>query len=53
MSSNYHAKELDLATSVCDINVLLLQSPGDRFERRHAEDALWLLKRFGGSVDKR
>ena len=46
MSSNYHDKELNLATSVCDMDVLLLQSPGDRFERHHAEEALWLLKRF-------
>ena len=53
MSSNYHDKELDLATSVCDMNVPLLQSPGDRFERHHAEGALFLLKVFGGSVDKR
>ena len=43
MSSNYHDKELDLATSVCDMNGLLLQSPGDRFEKHHAGDALGLL----------
>ena len=53
MSSKYHDKELDLATSVCDMNGLLLQLPGDRFERHHAEDALWLLKRFGDSANKR
>ena len=53
ISSNYHDKELDHATSMCDMNVLLLQSPGDRFGKHHAEDALWLCKRFGDSVDKR
>ena len=53
MSSNYHDKELDLATSACDMSALLLQSPGDRFERRHAEDALWLLRGFRGSADRR
>ena len=37
---NYHDKELDLATSAGDKNVLLLQSPGDRFEKRDAEGSL-------------
>ena len=53
MSTNYHDKGLDLATSGCDMSMLLLQSPGDRFEKHHAEDALWLFKRSGDSVDKR
>ena len=53
MSTNYHDKELVLATSVYDKGVLLLQSPGDRFEKRDAEGALWLLKKFGDSADKR
>ena len=53
ISTNYHDKELDLATSACDKNFFLLQSPGDRFEKRVAETALWLLKRFGDSADRR
>ena len=53
MSTNYHDKELGLATSVCDKNVFQLQFPGARFEKRDAEKALWLLKKFGDSVDKR
>ena len=53
MSSNYHDKKLDLAIKVCDMNGLLLQAPGDRSGRRDAEDALGLIKRIGGSVDKR
>ena len=52
MGTNYHDKELDLATSVCDMNAPLLQSPGHRFEKRDAEEALWLLKKFGDSVNK-
>ena len=44
MSSNYHDKELVLATLVCDMNGLLLQAPGERFRRRDAEDALGLIK---------
>ena len=52
MSSNYHYKELDLATMVCDMNGLLLQAPGDRFGRRDAEDTLGLIKRSGDSADK-
>ena len=35
------------------MNGLLLQAPGDRFERHGPEDALWLLKKFGDSADKR
>ena len=53
MSTNCHDKELDLATSVCDKNAILLQPPGDRFEKRDAEEVPWLLKWFGGSVDRR
>ena len=52
MGMNYHGKELDLATAVCDKNLLLLQSPGDRFEKRDAERALWGLKGIGDSADK-
>ena len=53
MSTNHHEKELDLATSVCDKNVLLLQSPGDRFEKRDAEGSFWLLEKSSDSADKR
>ena len=45
MSTNYHDKELDIASSVCEKSVLLLQSLGDRFEKHDADGALWLLKK--------
>ena len=53
MSTNYHDMELDLATLVCEKSALLLQSPGDRFEKRDAEGDLWLLMKLGCSADKR
>ena len=53
MSTSYHDKELDLGTCACDKNPLHLQSPGDRSEKRDAEEALWLLKKSVDSVDKR
>ena len=53
MGLNYRDKELDLATTVCDMNGLLLQAPGGRFGRRDAEGALGLIRRFGGSADRR
>ena len=53
MSLNYRDKDPDLTTTVCDMNGLLFQAPGDRFERRDAEGALGLIKRFGGSADRR
>ena len=53
MSSTYHDKELDLATTVCDMNGLLLQATGGRSRRRDAEGALGLIKRYGDSADKR
>ena len=40
MGTNYHDKELDLATAVCEKDHFLLQSPGDRFGMRGAEEAL-------------
>ena len=53
MSLNYRDRDLDLVATVCDMNGLLLQAPGERFERRDVESALGLIKRFGDSVDKR
>ena len=53
MSTNYHDKEMDLATSFCNKDALLLQAAGDRIEKRDAEGVLWLLKPFGDSADKR
>ena len=53
MSLKYRDKELDLAATVCDMNGLLLQAPGDRSGRRDAEDALELIKWFGDSADRR
>ena len=35
------------------MKVLLLQSPGGRFEKRDAENALWLPNSFGDIADKR
>ena len=53
MSTNYHDTELDLATTACEKNAPLFQSTGNRFDRRDAEGALWLLKELGDSADKR
>ena len=53
MSLNYRDGGLDLVATVCDMNGLLLQAPGERFARRDVESALGLIKRFGDSVDRR
>ena len=53
MSLNYRDRDLDLVATVCDMNGLLLQAPGERFARRDVESALGLIKRFGDSVDRR
>ena len=53
MSLNYRDMDLDLVATVCDMNGLLLQAPGERFVRRDVESALGLIKRFGDSVDRR
>ena len=43
MSLNYRDMDLDLVATVCDMNGLLLQAPGERFVKRDVEGALGLI----------